>query len=206
MKKAITNHRSSDSSPTLSSAKSPDQRVVRSRATVLISTVELLSERGYGGTSVDEISRRSGVAKTTIYRHWSTRTDLLRDACSSLGTPLEKPKTEDLKEALTAVLKSLALLLRTEKWPSVLPSIIDAAERDPDIASMYSELQDEYSSVFRDLLSAAVVQGKLPKNTDVSVLIALLVGPLFYRRWFSREVISDDFAEQIVAQVLGERI
>ncbi|NAV73969.1 TetR family transcriptional regulator, partial [Salmonella sp. zj-f60] len=55
-------------------------------------------------------------------------------------------------------------------------------------------------------LSAAVVQGKLPKNTDVSVLIALLVGPLFYRRWFSREVISDDFAEQIVAQVLGERI
>lgn len=206
MKKAITNHRSSDSSPTLSSAKSPDQRVVRSRATVLISTVELLSERGYGGTSVDEISRRSGVAKTTIYRHWSTRTDLLRDACSSLGTPLEKPKTEDLKEALTAVLKNLALLLRTEKWPSVLPSIIDAAERDPDIASMYSELQDEYSSVFRDLLSAAVVQGKLPKNTDVSVLIALLVGPLFYRRWFSREVISDDFAEQIVAQVLGERI
>lgn len=206
MKKAITNHRSSGSSPIPPSAKSPDQRVVRSRAAVLISTVELLSERGYGGTSVDEISRRSGVAKTTIYRHWSTRTDLLRDACSSLGTPLDKPKTADLKEALTAVLKELALLLRTEKWPSVLPSIIDAAERDPDIASMYSELQDEYSSVFRDLLSAAVVQGKLSKNTDVSVLIALLVGPLFYRRWFSREVVSGDFAEQVVAQVLGAQI
>lgn len=205
MKKTITNHRAGDSSLAQPAAKSPDQRVVRSKAAVFSSTVELLSERGYSGTSVDEISRRSGVAKTTIYRHWPTRTDLLRDACSSLGTPLDKPKTADLKEALTEVLKNLASLLRTEKWPSVLPSIIDAAERNSDVASMYGELQDEYSSVFRELLSAAVEKGKLPKNTDVSVLVALLVGPLFYRRWFSREVVSDDFAEQVVRQVLGER-
>lgn len=182
-------------------AKSPDQRAVRSRAAILSSTVELLSERGYGGTSVDEISRRSGVAKTTIYRHWATRTDLLRDACSTLGTPLDKPHAADLNDALTAVLKNLASLLRSAKWASVLPSIIDAAERDPDIALMYSELQGEYSSVFRDLLSAAVDAERLPKNTDVSALIALLVGPLFYRRWFSREVVSDAFAEQIVAKL-----
>jgi hypothetical protein len=97
-------------------------------------------------------------------------------------------------------MKNLASLLRSAKWTSVLPSIIDAAERDPNIASMYSELQEEYSSVFRDLLSEAVDNGRLPKNTDVSVLIALLVGPLFYRRWFSREVVSDAFAEQVVAQ------
>lgn len=191
----------SDSSLTLPAAKSPDQRVVRSKVAVLNSTVELLLERGYGGTSVDEISRRSGVAKTTIYRHWPTRTDLLRVACSTIGTPLERPNTGDFKDALTSALKNLASLLRSAKWTSVLPSIIDAAERDPDIASMYGELQAEYSSVFRDVLSEAVDKGSLPKNTDVSVLIALLVGPLFYRRWFSREAVSDAFAEQLIAQV-----
>lgn len=200
MKKPTTSLRASDSSLTLPAAKAPDQRVVRSKAAVLNSTVELLLERGYGGTSVDEISRRSGVAKTTLYRHWPTRTDLLRDACSTIGTPLDRPDAADLKDALTVVMKNLASLLRSAKWASVLPSIIDAAERDPNIASMYSELQEEYSSVFRDLLSEAVDNGRLPKNTDVSVLIALLVGPLFYRRWFSREVVSDAFAEQVVAQ------
>lgn len=200
MKKPTTSLRASDSSLTLPAAKAPDQRVVRSKAAVLNSTVELLLERGYGGTSVDEISRRSGVAKTTLYRHWPSRTDLLRDACSTIGTPLDRPDAADLKDALTVVMKNLASLLRSAKWTSVLPSIIDAAERDPNIASMYSELQEEYSSVFRDLLSEAVDNGRLPKNTDVSVLIALLVGPLFYRRWFSREVVSDAFAEQVVAQ------
>lgn len=200
MKKPANKLGGSDGPPPPAGAKSPDQRVVRSKAAILNSTVALLLERGYGGTSVDEISRRSGIAKTTIYRHWPTRTDLLRDACSTIGTPLDKPHPGDLKETLTGVLKNLASHLRGAQWASVLPSIIDAAERDPDIASMYSGLQAEYSSVFRSVLSDAVDTGRLPKDTDVSVMIAMLVGPLFYRRWFSREEVSDVFAEQVVAQ------
>lgn len=200
MKKTTKNLAGIDGLPAPAQAKPPDQRVVRSKAAILDSTVALLLERGYGGTSVDEISRRSGIAKTTIYRHWPTRTDLLREACSTIGTPLNRPDTADFKEALTSVLKNLASHLRGAKWASVLPSIIDAAERDPDIAAMYSGLQEEYSSVFRGILSDAVDKGSLPKDTDVSVMIAMLVGPLFYRRWFSREVVSDAFAEQVIAQ------
>lgn len=201
MKKTPAIVRASDPPRTPPTVKPPDHRAVRSKAAILSSTVALLSERGYGGSSVDEISRRSGVAKTTIYRHWPTRTDLLRDACSTLGTPLDVPDDADLKIALTAVLKQLGSLLNSAQWASVLPSIIDAAERDPQVAAMYSELQDEYSSVFRNLLAAAVVQGRLPKDADVSLLTALLVGPLFYRRWFSREVLSDHFAEQLVERL-----
>lgn len=197
----ITNQKANHLASTEPVGRSPDERVVRSRNTVLNCTVELLFERGYGGTTVDEISRRSGVAKTTIYRHWPTRTDLLRDACSKIGTPLDRPDTGELESDLAAILKNLASLLRSAKWTSVLPSIIDAAERDPDMAAMYSALQHGYSAVLRDVLLEAVGKGKLPKNTDVPALIAMLVGPLFYRRWFSREVVSDVFAEQIIAQV-----
>ena len=201
MKNPTTKGEANDASSSGHASKAPDQRVLRSKATVLHSTVALLLERGYGGTSVDEIARRSGVAKTTIYRHWPTRTDLLRDACANIGTPLDRPDTGDLKADLTAVLKNLAALLRSAQWATVLPSIIDAAERDPDIAAMYGELQQEYSSVLQEIMSAPEHKEKLPKNADVSVLIAMLVGPLFYRRWFSREVVSDTFAEQVIAQV-----
>lgn len=203
MKTKTTNLVASSLAPTERAGPSLDERIVRSKATVLNATVELLLERGYGGTTVDEISRRSGVAKTTIYRHWPIRTDLLRDACARIGTPLDRPHTGDLEDDLTSIMKNLATLLRSAKWTSVLPSIIDAAERDPDMAAMYSELQHGYSAVLHEVLSEAVHQGKLPKDTDVSVLIAALVGPLFYRRWFSREVVSDVFAEQIIAQVFS---
>ena len=181
-----------------------DERVRRSRAAVLKVTAELMFERGFGGASVDEISRRSGVAKTTIYRHWPTRADLMRDACSMIGIPLAVPDTGSFEGDLMALMTKLAGLVRSAKWTSVLPSVIDAAERDPQIAKMYSRLQEGYSVPIQLVLERAVQKGALPKNTDVALLIAALVGPLFYRRWFSREPLTDAFAKQIVRQVIGQ--
>jgi AcrR family transcriptional regulator len=184
--------------------KALDVRVSRSRATVLGVTAEILFERGFAGASVDEITRRSGVAKTTIYRHWPTRADLLRDACLNIGTPLDVPDTGSLEGDLTALMTSFAHLLRSAKWTSVLPSVIDAAERDPDIAAMYSTLQEGYSVPFRSIIQRAVRRGELPKTTDAALLVAALTGPLFYRRWFSREPLTSAFAKGIVRLVLRQ--
>jgi AcrR family transcriptional regulator len=181
-----------------------DVRVRRSRATVLGVAAELLLERGFAGVSVDEITRRSGVAKTTIYRHWPTRGDLLRDACSSIGTPLEIPDTGSFEGDVTSLLTSLAHLLRSEKWTSVLPSVIDAAERDPDIAAVYSRLQEGYSAPLQSIIQRAMQRGELSKTTDAALLVAALTGPLFYRRWFSREPLTSAFAKQIIGLVLRQ--
>jgi AcrR family transcriptional regulator len=170
--------------------------------TVLAATAELLFERGFAGASVDEISRRSGVAKTTIYRHWPTRADLLRDACSTIGTPQDVPDTGSFETDVTTLVTNLAELLRKAKWSSVLPSIIDAAERDSDIASMYSKLQHGYSAPLETVILRAVGRGELPQDTDAAMLIAALTGPLFYRRWFSREPLTEAFAKQIVERVI----
>jgi AcrR family transcriptional regulator len=185
-------------------SKMLDVRVRRSRVKVLGVTAELLLERGFAGASVDEITRRSGVAKTTIYRHWPTRGDLLRDACSSIGTPLEVPDTGSFEGDVTALVTSLAHLLRSEKWTSVLPSVIDAAERDPDIAAVYSRLQEGYSAPLQSIIQRAMRKGELPKTTDADMLVAALTGPLFYRRWFSREPLTSVFAKQIVGLVLRQ--
>ena len=182
--------------------KALDERVRRSRAKVLGVTAELLFERGFGGASVDEISRRSGVAKTTIYRHWPTRADLLRDACSTISTPQDVPETGGFETDVTALMTNLARLLRSAKWTSVLPSVIDAAERSPDIADMYKTLQQSYSAPLKTVIQRAIQNGELPKGTDVAMLVAALAGPLFYRRWFSREPLTDAFAHQIVQHVI----
>lgn len=169
---------------------------------MLAATAELLFERGFSGATVDEISRRSGVARTTIYRHWPTRADLLRDACSTIATPQNVPDTGNFETDVTALMTDLAQLLRTAKWTSVLPSIIDAAERDPDVADMYSQLQLGYSAPFETVILRAVARSELPEDTDAALLIAVLTGPLFYRRWFSRDPLTDAFAKQIVQKVV----
>src|SRR5580692_3235385 len=117
-----------------------DKRVIRSKELVLKETYKLLSEGGIGGVSIDEVSRRSGVSKTTIYRHWPSRSALLLDACSKIGTRPEIPDTGSLKGDVTALATYLAQQLKSARWAAVLPSIIDAAERDPELAQLLAEL------------------------------------------------------------------
>ncbi len=169
---------------------------------MLRTTRELLFERGFSGASVDEISRRSGIAKTTIYRHWPVRAELLRDACATIGTPLDVPDAGDLRADLLALLTQLALLLRSAPWTSVLPSVIDAAERDPEIAAMHARLQQGYTAPFVAVILRAMQRRELPEETDVSTVVAALTGPLFYRRWFSREPLTDEFVQRVVWLVI----
>ena len=184
-----------------STANVVDARVRRSRERVLRATAELLGESGVGGVSVDEVARRSGVAKTTIYRHWPTRADLVIDACAQLSPNPDVPDTGTLEGDVTALLTTLAELLRTARWAAVVPSIVDAAERDPDLAAVHGRIQSGHARPFREVIARAVRRGDLPPATDAGVLVAGLMGPLFYRRWFSREALDQAFVTSIVRHV-----
>ena len=179
-----------------------DDRVRHSKASVLKVTAELLTETGLGGVSVDEVARRSGVAKTTIYRHWPTRSDLLIEACSQLGTEQEVPDTGSLEGDISGLLTNLAELLLTARWASVVPSVIDAAERDADVAAIHSRIQRGHARPFQEVIARAKRNGELSPSVDSATMIAALIGPLFYRRWFSRESLDTSFVKDVVKRAL----
>jgi len=180
-----------------------DPRILRSKEAVLGETYRLLAESGIGGVSIDEVSRRSGVSKTTIYRHWPSRSALLLEACSTMGAPMETPDTGSLRADLTALVGELAEHLRTEHWAAVLPSIVDAAERDPELADLQTRLQEAMMAPFLAVLERAKKRGELPRGARPADVVAGVVGPLFYRRWFSREPLDGAFVKSVVSGVVG---
>jgi AcrR family transcriptional regulator len=179
-----------------------DKRVERSKAAVLAETYRQLTQSGISGVSLDEVSRVSGVSKTTIYRHWPSRSALLIDACSRLGNTHQPPDTGTLRGDVHALVTDLAEQLQTAAWASVYPSIIDAAERDPEIAAMQSELHKGFMAPFHTIVDRAKDRGEIPAGKLAGDLIAAIVGPLFYRRWISKETIDDRFTEATIDAVL----
>lgn len=175
-----------------------DKRVEASRDKVLRETYRILSAQGFAGASIDAIARHSGVAKTTIYRHWPSRADLLLDACTRIGKPVEAPDTGNLREDLTLLLNHLARELKTAGWPSVLPSIIDAAERDPDVALVFKKLHSDTTAAYREVLVRAQQRGDFSKEIRIADLLAMTVGALFYNRWYSREPLTDRYVERLL--------
>jgi AcrR family transcriptional regulator len=166
---------------------------------VLSTTLDLLTEAGLDDLTIDEISRRSGVAKTTIYRHWPNRSALVIDACSQMtdgeGVP---PDTGSLEGDLRAILANIAAQLGTARWSSIVPSIVDVAEHDPGFADIHARIQRGHAAPLRSALDRAARRGEIPSRADRDAITASLLGPLFYRRWFSRQPIDTSFVEMVV--------
>jgi AcrR family transcriptional regulator len=169
----------------------------------LAAAYELLTEFGLSGASVDEISRRSGVAKTTIYRYWPSSSALLLEACMQFAPRLQPPNTGTLKGDVTVVAAEMAARLQTGGWSSVVPSIIDAGERDQQIAELQSRQHAGMTAAFGLIAAQAQARGELDPNFDVSELTAAIAGPLFYRRWFSRQKLDDAFVRGVVERALS---
>jgi AcrR family transcriptional regulator len=181
-----------------------DPRVVVSRERVLTTTLDLLTETGLGELTIDDISRRSGVAKTTIYRHWANRSALVIDACSRMTDRQEAPPdTGSLEGDLRAILADIAELLGAARWSSILPSIVDAAEHDPEFADIHSRIQHGHAAPLRAALDRAALRGEIPSAADRNAIAAALLGPLFYRRWFSREQIDTEFVDTIIGGAIA---
>lgn len=182
-------------------ARETDERVEKSKKAVLTATYELLAKSGLGGVSVDEVSRRSGVAKTTIYRHWPSREALLLDACSQLSTKPPVPDTGKLRTDLEALAVGAAIRLQ-QPWSTVLPSIIDAAERDKELAKLQAQIHAQMRGAFIAVIERGQERGELPRSHDAREIVASIIGPIMYRRFFSRELLDEAFARKVVERVL----
>lgn len=176
-----------------------DPRVLVSRERVLTTTLDLLTEAGLDELTIDDISRRSGVAKTTIYRHWPNRSALVIDACKRMTDGDEAPpETGSLEGDVRAILTNIAELLGTARWSSIVPSIVDVAEHDPAFADIHSRIQRRHAAPLRTALDRAARRGEIPSTADRDAIAAALLGPLFYRRWFSREPIDAKFLDMVI--------
>lgn len=179
-----------------------DSRIQRSRDRVLGAAFDLLSESGVSGFTIDEVARRSGVAKTTIYRHWASREALVLDAAVLISAEQDIPDTGSLEADLITLLSDTGHLLSTARWSSVVPSLVDVAERDPGFAQVHGTIQRGHASPVRHVLDRAADRGDIPAATDRSFVVSALMGPLYYRRWFAREPIDEQFVTALVRSVV----
>lgn len=182
-------------------ARREDPRVTRSKAQVLDAAVALLVEEGAAGFTIEKVAARAGVARTTIYRHWPDRGELIVDALGSLGQQPTLAHTDDLLADVRTHLTELAAGLEGATWGALLPSVIDAAARDPAVADLARAFSASRRAALRGRLDAAVAEGRLPGDLDTDLLAAQLVGPLFYRRLLSHQPVTPAVIDQVVRPV-----
>ena len=183
-----------------------DPRAVRSQQRAVDATLSLIREHGAGRTTMEAIAALSGVAKTTLYRQFGDLETLLFAAFESLKPPQTIPVELGVLTDVRSWLHQLADVLTTDEFAPWVPAMIDVAERDEHGHALAVDFAARRRLPLRTRLSVAIDAGELAADTDVDALVSMLVGPLFYRRFISRQPTSVAFVDQVVDSALGSLV
>jgi AcrR family transcriptional regulator len=154
-------------------------RVERTHAAVMGAATQLLLEGGPSAITIDGVVARSGVAKSTVYRHWTTRDELVADVFDHI-TPKLEPADPSLgfEDALRALVHRIVAMLADPDWQAVLPALMLLKAHQHDIAEVEQRMQQEQMQVCTDVLRRGKNEGRIPPHEDEGMLLTLLVGPL----------------------------
>jgi AcrR family transcriptional regulator len=164
----------------------------------LDATVEALLESGVDGVTLDEVAARSGVAKSTLYRHFGSKEALIATAARSCVTEHPTPDTGDLAEDLAFLFGRFEESDEAQRFPDLLPMLIDAGNRDPELREVVQEVLEERSRPLRTVLQLAQLRGEIGRDLDLDTAIAMVVGPLSHRRLVERRDVTPEFKRTVV--------
>jgi AcrR family transcriptional regulator len=179
-----------------------DPRVERSRRVILAAALDLLAEVGYGGLTIEAVAARAGVGKSTIYRHWCGKLDVVEDAIRTLKAVVDPPCGGSARERITSLLQNVAENMADSAWSACLPAIIDAAERDPEVLVILRRISWERRQMLVDLLAEGVATGEVPHDADLDLLAECLIGPIMVRRLLLHLPFDPAAVPALVEQVL----
>jgi AcrR family transcriptional regulator len=158
---------------------------------VIHAALALFGERGIDATSMDAISRASGVSKATIYNHWKDKEALLLEVMlyvNGLNREPEDVDTGDLRGDLATVLNRRPPGEFEEARNRMMPTLIaySAAHHEFGKAWRHRVMEPPRRSLKR-ILERGIERGQLPPNLDLELAMALLLGPMLYTHIFEKQ-------------------
>lgn len=151
----------------------------RSRNKLLAAATELLVAGGPGAVTVDAVSDRSGVAKSTLYRHWRSVDELLVAVVhANVPAPVEVDLEAGFEAALRRWMASAVDTLSAPNWPRVLSALLELRTSSPELAALLEADFEAKLSTMAEILSLGAAEGRVPPGLEPRMVTQTLVGPV----------------------------
>jgi AcrR family transcriptional regulator len=177
------------------------------RAAAIAATLAELAESGYAALSIESVARRAGVHKTTLYRRWGTREELvLETMLDRAGERIAVPDTGSLREDLLGLARTAAANAATPEVAAMARAVAAQAPHDSRLAAANRRFWDDRLALDSTIVERAIERGEVPAGTDPRQVIESVLGPIHLRLLLTGEPIDDRFLEAIVDVVVDGAI
>jgi AcrR family transcriptional regulator len=154
---------------------------------ILDATLRMLGTQGVAGTTIEGVAADAGVGKTTIYRRWPTKADLILAAISNIVPPGDPPDTGTMAGDMAALADTQRRRLAGSGLSGIVPRVLAESMGDPEL---HQDFVDRVVNPFRDMLrlfiQRGIDRGELRPDLEVEALVDLLHALPVYRILMSR--------------------
>ena len=183
-------------------------RSTRTHRSVIDATAALLAEGGLPAATIDAIRDRSGVSKTTIYKHWPNRLCVAVDAfAESLAQETGLPDTGTARGDFTEQIRRVAAFYASPIG-GVFVQLLAAAAQDRQAAGwLRTRLLASRHAGIEDLWGRAVERGETRPDIDPDIAIDAIFGPVMWRLLRGQTLSPadpDKLADAVLAGILRD--
>jgi AcrR family transcriptional regulator len=157
-------------------------RSAQSHEAIVRATLELLAEVGFERLTMDQVQRRAGVGKATIYRRWASKSELVKEAIQFFSAELPVPDTGSLKTDYAVVADAAVAIAQDRNAALLMPRLLTEVSHDPELHEIFTaQLVEPRRAVVRTMMQRAQERGELRADVDIELAVDMLVGPVLYR-------------------------
>ena len=166
---------------------------------ITAAAAELLLQRGFDRTTVDDVAARAGVGKATVYRRWPSKEDLAVAAMETLySAEMPEPDTGSIRTDLATSYRAVLTFVNTPEGEAYLRTSIAESVRDSRIAALYRSSTERRELQSRATFQKAIARGEVRPDIDVDTAVQWLGGLLAIRAITHRPMPSVDDADVLV--------
>jgi AcrR family transcriptional regulator len=178
---------------------------------ILESTRQALVELGWSKLTLGDVATRAGVAKTTLYRRWAGKSELVVDAVAELFDELELPDRGSLAADIEGVvLQFAALLSRPETKTALMAVVAESTSDEPLRERIRTSIVDRQKRLVLAGRKRAQERGELPPEPDpaaarrtADLIFDVIAGAVVHRALVSAEPVDEDWAGRFTLLLLG---
>lgn len=196
----------SETSPGQNSVRSTDLSIRQDSVSQICmdAAMKMISEQGYGALTVEAIAKITGIAKTTIYRRWKSKGELILDALLHSSERNIKPANsvspaQDIKSFIIQTCD----LVEKNNLGSSLAAVVAEAQLDGDFAEqLWHRFIKKRRGVLSEIIERGKAAGELRADCDTEIVMDIIYGAFWYRVLTNRSPLSRKFAKTLVDQIL----
>jgi AcrR family transcriptional regulator len=156
-------------------------RSAQSHQAILQAALELLAEVGFAAMSMDAIAARAGVGKTTIYRRYASKEELVADAIESIREEIVIPDTGNLQSDIDTLIQNAAQITLNPIGRQTVAMIISSASSNPQFAQIYwTKYLQPRRKAFAVVLERAKARNEIQADLDSDLIFDTMSGIMLY--------------------------